>query len=93
MNLPATSILHLLSAVVLLVLPLHAQTEPAAISFAEIVAKATADYKGEAIRLEPTAEGARLYTDFQKLVGHHVVFPPQRLIKPLTHSNASAFPF
>ncbi len=41
----------------------------APIPFSEIGAKATADYKGDAIGLRATAAGARLHTAFQKLSG------------------------
>ena len=67
MNRPATAFILLTSAFGLL--PLHAQTEPTPIAFSEIGAKATADYQGEAIRIERTADGARLHTGFQKLAG------------------------
>ena len=40
-----------------------------AIPFSDIGAKATADYKGDAIGIAATAEGARLHTAFQKLSG------------------------
>ncbi len=39
----------------------------AAIPFSEIGAKATADYKGDAIGIHSTADGAMLHTGFQKL--------------------------
>ena len=42
---------------------------PAAIPFAEIGAKATADYHGDALGITATPEGARLRTAFQKLAG------------------------
>jgi hypothetical protein len=43
------------------------ETKP--IPFAELGAKATADYKGDAIGITATADGARLHTGFQKLAG------------------------
>lgn len=48
-----------------------AQTEKpsAAIPFAEIGAKATADYQGDALGISATADGARLRCGFQKLEG------------------------
>lgn len=42
---------------------------PAAIPFAEIGAKATQDYKGDAMGITATADGAELRTAFQKLAG------------------------
>jgi hypothetical protein len=47
----------------------HADTAPSPIPFAELGAKATADYKGDAIGISATAEGATLRTGFQKLAG------------------------
>ena len=45
-----------------------AEPAPAApFPFSEIGAKATADYKGDAIGIQATPEGARLHTAFQKL--------------------------
>jgi hypothetical protein len=49
--------------------PAEAITEPAPIPFSAIAAKATADYKGDAIGITATAEGAALRTGFQKLAG------------------------
>ena len=45
------------------------ETAPAPIPFSDLGAKATADYQGEAIGIEATADGARLRTAFQKLSG------------------------
>ena len=44
-----------------------AAAEP--IPFAQLGAKATADYKGDAIGITATAQGASLHTGFQKLSG------------------------
>ncbi len=48
---------------------LYASADPAPIPFAEIGAKATAEYRGEAIGITTTADGVRLHTGFQKLAG------------------------
>ncbi|MFZ4766238.1 MAG: hypothetical protein ACOYMN_14910, partial [Roseimicrobium sp.] len=47
----------------------RAGTASTAIPFAELGAKATADYKGDAIGITATDEGATLRTGFQKLAG------------------------
>ncbi len=46
-----------------------AEPSSAAIPFAEIGAKATADYQGDALGISATADGARLRCGFQKLEG------------------------
>ena len=46
-----------------------ATEQHAPIPFSEIGAKATADYKGDAIGISATSGGADLYTGFQKLSG------------------------
>jgi alpha-tubulin suppressor-like RCC1 family protein len=48
---------------------LHAQTAPATIPLSDIGAKATQDYKGDALGITATKDGARLHTGFQKLAG------------------------
>jgi len=49
--------------------PSHTAPESKSIPFSELGAKATADYKGDAIGITTTADGARLHTGFQKLSG------------------------
>ncbi len=46
---------------------IHANPLPEAIPFSEIGARATKDYKGDAIGITATENGARLRTGFQKL--------------------------
>src|SRR5450759_766056 len=48
----------------------RAETQPAAIPFSDIGARATADYQGDALGVTATADGARLRCGFQKLEGH-----------------------
>jgi hypothetical protein len=48
----------------------RAETQPAAIPFADIGARATANYQGDALGIMATADGARLRCGFQKLEGH-----------------------
>ena len=61
----------LLAALVMaLAPPARAETPPAAISFSDIGARATASYQGDALGVTATAEGARLRCGFQKLEGH-----------------------
>ena len=61
----------LLAALVLaLTVPARAETQPAAIPFSAIGARATADYRGDALGITATADGARLRCGFQKLEGH-----------------------
>jgi hypothetical protein len=50
--------------------PACGETQPAAIPFADIGAKATADYHGDALGIMATPDGARLRCGFQKLEGH-----------------------
>ena len=50
--------------------PARAETQPAAIPFSDIGAKATADYHGDALGITATPDGARLRCGFQKLEGH-----------------------
>ncbi len=50
--------------------PARAETPPAAIPFSDIGAKATADYRGDALGITVTSDGARLRCGFQKLEGH-----------------------
>ena len=60
--------------VVLLLLALsvgaRASTPPGAIPFCDIGARATAGYRGDALGVTATADGARLRCGFQKLEGH-----------------------
>ncbi len=48
----------------------RAGTQPAAIPFSDIGARATANYQGDALGVTATADGARLRCGFQKLEGH-----------------------
>ncbi|MFO1486567.1 MAG: choice-of-anchor D domain-containing protein [Verrucomicrobiaceae bacterium] len=66
----ARFLIYLHAGTCFLACPLHAETAPAPIPIAEIGAKATVDYQGDAIRIERTPEGTRLYTGFQKLMGN-----------------------
>ena len=50
--------------------PASARPASAAIPFADIGAKATADYHGDALAITATADGARLRCGFQRLEGH-----------------------
>ena len=52
-----------------LIVPARAGTQPAAIPFSDIGARATANYQGEALGATATADGARLRCGFQKLEG------------------------
>jgi hypothetical protein len=47
-----------------------AETQATAIPFSDIGAKATVDYKGDALGITATSDGARLRCGFQKLEGH-----------------------
>jgi hypothetical protein len=61
----------LLTALALcLTVPARGETPPAAIPFADIGARATAGYQGDALEVRATADGARLRCGFQKLEGH-----------------------
>ena len=61
----------LLAALALaLTVPARAETQPAAIPFPDIGARATANYQGDALGVTATADGARLRCGFQKLEGH-----------------------
>src|ERR1035441_8052577 len=61
----------LLAALALaLTVPARAETQPAAIPFSDIGARATANYLGDALGVKATADGARLRCGFQKLDGH-----------------------
>ena len=63
--------LTLLAALALgLTVPARAETPPPAIPFADIGARATANYQGDALGITATADGARLRCGFQKLEGH-----------------------
>ena len=53
-----------------LTMPARAGTMPTAIPIADIGAKATADYHGDALGITATPDGARLRCGFQKLEGH-----------------------
>src|ERR1035438_8841136 len=65
------ALLTVLAALVLaLTVPARAETQPAAIPFSEIGARATANYLGDALGVTATADGARLPCGFQKLEGH-----------------------
>src|ERR1017187_1113361 len=52
-----------------LTVPARAETQPAAIPFSDIGARATANYQGDALGVTATADGARLRCGFQKLAG------------------------
>ena len=52
-----------------LTVPARAETQPAAIPFSDIGARATANYQGDALGVTATADGARLRCGFQKLEG------------------------
>ena len=61
----------LLAALALaLAVPARAETQPPAIPFSDIGARATANYQGDALGVTATADGARLRCGFQKLEGH-----------------------
>ena len=61
----------LLAALALaLIVPARAGTQPAAIPFSDIGARATANYQGDALGVTATSDGARLRCGFQKLEGH-----------------------
>jgi hypothetical protein len=61
----------LLAALALaLIVPARAGTQPAAIPFSDIGARATANYQGDALGVTARADGARLRCGFQKLEGH-----------------------
>jgi predicted small lipoprotein YifL len=61
----------LLAALALaLTLPACGETQPAAIPFSDIGARATANYQGDALSITATPDGARLRCGFQKLDGH-----------------------
>ena len=65
------ALLTLLAALALaLTVPARAGTQPAAIPFSDIGARATANYQGDALGVTATADGARLRCGFQKLEGH-----------------------
>ena len=53
-----------------LTVPARAETQPPAIPFSDIGARATANYQGDALGIAATADGARLRCGFQKLEGH-----------------------
>src|ERR1039458_9471739 len=53
-----------------LTVPARAETQPAAIPFSDIGARATANYQGDALGVTATTDGARLRCGFQKLEGH-----------------------
>jgi hypothetical protein len=60
----------LLAALALaLIVSARAETQPAAIPFSDIGARATANYQGDALGVTATADGARLRCGFQKLEG------------------------
>ena len=62
---------RLLAALALaLLVPARAETQPAAIPFADIGARATANCQGGALGVTATADGARLRCGFQGLEGH-----------------------
>jgi hypothetical protein len=63
--------LALASAVVLgCTVHVRSEKQPTGIPFADIGAKVTADYKGEALGITAISEGALLRCEFQKLEGH-----------------------
>jgi hypothetical protein len=65
------ALLTLLAALALAIaVPARAETQPAAIPFSDIGARATANYHGDALGVTATADGARLRCGFQKLEGH-----------------------
>jgi len=58
----------LLAALALaLIVPARAETQPGAIPFSDIGARATANYQGDALGVTATSDGARLRCGFQKL--------------------------
>jgi hypothetical protein len=63
---------HCLVASLALALTVSArgETQPAAIPFSDIGARATANYQGDALGVTATSDGARLRCGFQKLEGH-----------------------
>ena len=64
------AMLTLLAALALaLTVPARAETQPPAIPFPEIGARATANYQGDAMGITATTDGARLRCGFQKLEG------------------------
>jgi hypothetical protein len=65
------AMLTLLAALALaLTMSARGETPPPAIPFADIGARATANYQGDALAITATADGARLRCGFQKLEGH-----------------------
>ncbi len=65
------ALLTFLAALALgLIVSARAGTQPAAIPFSDIGARATANYQGDALGITATADGARLRCGFQKLEGH-----------------------
>ena len=65
------ALLTLLAALALaFTVPARAGTQPAAIPFSDIGARATANYQGDALGVTATSDGARLRCGFQKLEGH-----------------------
>jgi hypothetical protein len=52
-----------------LIVPARAETQPPAIPFSDLGARATANYQGDALGVTATADGARLRCGFQKLDG------------------------
>ncbi len=66
-----SELLTLLAALALaLTVPARAETQPSAIPFSVIGARATASYQGDALGVTATPDGARLRCSFQKLDGH-----------------------
>ncbi|SPE54289.1 exported hypothetical protein [Verrucomicrobia bacterium] len=59
--------LFLAALALALIVPARAETPPAAIPFADIGARATAGYQGDALSVTTTADGARLRCGFQRL--------------------------
>jgi len=66
----------------------HAGAANAAIPFSELAARATADYKGDALGITATPEGARLRCGFQKLEGRAT---PQGLWLESADTNGGRF--
>jgi hypothetical protein len=65
------ALLTLLAALSLaLTMSARGETQPPAIPFSDIGARATANYLGDALGVKATADGARLRCGFQKLDGH-----------------------
>jgi|GEM_PF-2104969 len=92
-NIPASlRRLPLLALALLLAAPVlsRAAAPPATIPFDQLGAHATKNYSGDGLALTPTAEGARLRCDFQRLAG---TLGPDGLWLRSTATDASGTPF